>query len=204
MTYIYCVEGNISSGKTTLLSRIAERAKHSNLRVKVLEEPIEEWNKIMKDGKTILQLFYEDPKQYSFDFQILVYMSLYDAIKKQAEDCDILICERSLESNIHIFSQMLYDKGWISSVQFGILEFMSRTYSIPTHKRVYLFTPFSICFCRLRIRNRTGEEDITGDYLKDLQKYHRNFFEKFPYNALLENDKDISAFIDTVFNPLVF
>lgn len=198
MTYIISLEGNIGSGKSTILEKIQEKAKHTKLKIKILKEPIEKWNEIKKDGKTILELFYDDPKQYAFEFQILVYMSLYDQIKKQSKECDILICERSLESNIHIFGQMLYDKGFISPTQHSILKYMYETYTIETNKRVYLYVPFSICFCRIRIRNRSGEEGISGDYLKALQTYHRNFFEKFPYNALLETDKEIEIFIEKV------
>jgi deoxyadenosine/deoxycytidine kinase len=200
MAYIIVVEGNIGSGKSTLLERIEERAKQTNLRVKVLKEPIDEWTQIKKDDKNILELFYDDPKQYAFEFQILVYMSLYNAIKKQSEECDILICERSLESNLHIFAQMLYDKRWISPTQFGVLKYMSETYWIRTHKRVYLSVPFSICFCRVRIRNRKGEEGITGDYLKQLQLYHRNFFSKFPFQTLLETDADANDFVESIFH----
>lgn len=200
MVYVISVEGNIACGKSTLLDKIQTIATEKNIRIKVLKEPIDEWNKITLDGKSILELFYEDPKKYGFEFQFLVYMSLYDAIKVQQEDCDILICERSLESNIHIFAQMLYDKGWITSTQFSILRYMNKTFSIKTDKRVYLSTPFSICFCRVKIRNRKGEENISGDYLKTLQRYHRNFFERFPYNALLETEADINDFISNLFS----
>jgi deoxyadenosine/deoxycytidine kinase len=190
MCYIISLEGNIASGKSTILDKI-----ETNDRVRILQEPIQEWNTIQKNGKPILELFYEYPAKYAFEFQVLVYMSLYNAIKKQSENCEILIIERSLESNIFIFGQMLYDKGFISPTQFSILNYMYETYRIKTNKRVYLFIPYSICFCRVRIRNRQGEEYINGDYLKLLQKYHRNFFEKFPYDVLLENEKDIDNFI---------
>lgn len=193
MCYIISLEGNIASGKSTILSKI-----EPNTRVKVLQEPIEEWNTIKKNGKPILELFYEYPSKYAFEFQVLVYMSLYNAIKTQSQDAEVLIIERSLESNIFIFGQMLYDKKFISPTQFSILKYMYETYRIETNKRVYLFIPYSICFCRVRIRNRPGEEYITGDYLKELQKYHRNFFEKYPYDVLLDNETKADNFITTL------
>jgi deoxynucleoside kinase len=214
MCYIITLEGNIGSGKSSILNKI-----NTNDRVKVLQEPIDEWNQIKagnqrfpydpsfsvssfpkrtEDGKSILELFYDDPKQYAFEFQVLVYMSLYNAIKTQSRFCDILICERSLESNIHIFGEMLYDMGFISPTQRGILKYMYETFNIQTNKRVYLFVPYSICFCRIKIRNRPGEEKITGDYLKSLQKYHRNFFERFPYDVIIQNDKEIDNFIGSL------
>jgi len=187
MTFIISLEGNIGCGKSTLLERIAAASLQTSKRIRILKEPVDEWAKVKKGDKTILELFYEDPRTYAFEFQILVYMSLYNAIKKQAAECDVLICERSLESNIHIFAEMLYDKGWISESQMGVLRFMADTYKIKTDYRVYLFCPATICHYRVRERARQGEEKITLEYLHDLQTYHRNFFFKFPHDEKVDN-----------------
>ena len=203
MTFIISLEGNIGSGKSTLLERIAAAQTQSKKRIHILKEPIEEWLQVKKGDKNILELFYEDPKQYAFEFQILVYMSLYNAITKQAAECDVLICERSLDSNAHIFTEMLYDKGYINESQLGVLRYMCDKYKIKTDYRVYLFCPFSICYYRMKERARKGEEGITLDYLNDLQTYHRNFFFKFPYDEKIDNiesDEPLQAFIDSLHN----
>ena len=47
-----------------------------------LEEPVEEWSKIKdKEGRTILEKFYNNQEKYSFSFQMLAYISRLTDLK---------------------------------------------------------------------------------------------------------------------------
>ena len=66
---IFSIEGNIGSGKSTIIERLKERYPQFIY----LPEPVDEWNKIKDNsGVTILEKFYNDKKRYSFSFQMMV------------------------------------------------------------------------------------------------------------------------------------
>ena len=68
---IIAVEGNIGTGKSTLLTKLKNQIGSS--KIIFCQEPIDEWTKIKnKNGETILNEFYNDPKKYSFSFQIMI------------------------------------------------------------------------------------------------------------------------------------
>ena len=57
-------EGNIGSGKSTLMKAIAATLKHS-VSIEVFLEPIEKWKNC--DGHNLLSLFYKDPKRWAMN-----------------------------------------------------------------------------------------------------------------------------------------
>ena len=57
MSQIYSIEGNIGSGKSTLVKHL----KDVNKDWIFLDEPVTEWEKLKNDkGESVLQLFYKD------------------------------------------------------------------------------------------------------------------------------------------------
>jgi deoxyadenosine/deoxycytidine kinase len=71
--FVVCVEGNIASGKTSLVHLFQ---KYAN--VKAFEEPVKRWRCVKgADGThNLLQLLYEDPKRWSFAFQHYVQLTM--------------------------------------------------------------------------------------------------------------------------------
>ena len=53
------LEGSIGNGKSTTLDQI-KRFNVEGLKLHFIPEPIHLWDTYKKDGKTILELFYED------------------------------------------------------------------------------------------------------------------------------------------------
>ena len=63
MSYIISVDGNIGSGKSTLVNHLREKYKDSEM-VCFLDEPVDDWKKIVdEDGVDILSKFYGDTKK---------------------------------------------------------------------------------------------------------------------------------------------
>ncbi len=78
MVQIVSIEGNIGSGKSTVVNTLCEyfNGRESNGNVYFLEEPVNEWVKIQDlEGKNIIEKFYEDQDKYSFSFQMMAYIS---------------------------------------------------------------------------------------------------------------------------------
>ena len=69
MTVIISVEGNIGSGKSSLVKQIKLSLSKNTLDKPIffLQEPVEEWGNIKdKDGNTVLEEFYKDKKKMGF------------------------------------------------------------------------------------------------------------------------------------------
>lgn len=71
----FCVEGNISVGKTTFLQRIANETLELQDLVEVVPEPINKWQDVGPDHLNILDAFYAEPERYAYTFQNYVFVT---------------------------------------------------------------------------------------------------------------------------------
>lgn len=71
----FCVEGNISVGKTTFLQRIANETIELRDLVEVVPEPISKWQDVGPDHFNILDAFYAEPQRYAYTFQNYVFVT---------------------------------------------------------------------------------------------------------------------------------
>ena len=118
MSYIISVDGNIGSGKSTLVNHLRKKYEDSKM-VCFLDEPVDDWKKIVdEDGVDILSKFYGDTKKYAFSFQMMAYISriaiLREKIRENPEK--IIISERSVFTDRNVFAKMLYDDKMIEKV----------------------------------------------------------------------------------------
>lgn len=178
---IISIEGNIGSGKSTILN-ILRRDNINNDQVIFVDEPVSEWNLIKDDGKTILELFYQDKEKYSFAFQILAYIT---RLRKLLEVLDnnkdkVIICERSIYTDKHIFAKMLYQQGFINDIEWQSYNYWFDTFKEKTYpdKIIYIKTNPDICFTRIKKRDRLGESSISIEYLQHCHKLHEEWLDE--------------------------
>ena len=106
------IEGNIGSGKSTLMKNLKEYYKNNN-QVLFLKEPVDEWEKIKdSNGITILEKFYKDQDKYSFPFQMMAYISRLNVLRDTLKTLDphkkykCSSCDKSFRSqkglNLHV------------------------------------------------------------------------------------------------------
>ena len=79
---ILSVEGNIGAGKSTLVEALKERYAHDPS-ILFLQEPVDVWSTVQQDGKTILELFYENQEKYSFAFQAMAFSTRLKMIREE-------------------------------------------------------------------------------------------------------------------------
>lgn len=181
MTTVLSIEGNIGSGKSTIINFLKEKYKDSSDFI-FLPEPVDQWEQIKdKDNNTILSKFYNDQKKYSFAFQMMAYISRLDLLRKaiQENPSKIIITERSLFTDKFVFAQMLYDDHKMEEIEYQIYNkwFHSFIDLAPLHKLIYLKTDPEISFKRIIKRNRDGENSIPFDYIKNCHSYHNHMYE---------------------------
>jgi deoxyadenosine/deoxycytidine kinase len=190
---IVSIEGNIGSGKSTLLENLRNHYKE-NTKVVFLKEPVDEWDKIRdKDGDTMLSKFYADQEKYSFSFQMMAYISrlkiLRDTVKMNKDNDVIIITERSLFTDKYVFAKMLYEQGKIEDVCYQIYLnwFDEFAQDFPITHTVYVNAEPQICYERIHLRARIGEELIPISYLEDCHKYHEEFISNIKSDILILN-----------------
>ena len=204
--FIISVEGNIGSGKSTLLRYLSE---HSNEKWIFLQEPVDDWTSIKdKEGVTILEKFYANQEKYSFSFQIMAYISRLAILKKAVEENPgaIIVTERSLFTDKHVFAKMLYDSGKIEDVDYQIYSRWFDTFvnDYPISGYIYVKTEPNICHDRVNIRCRDGEESIPIDYLNSCHKYHEEMLNEgvsgyiLTLNGNLEFEKEKESWANKV------
>ena len=125
------IEGNIGVGKSTVLDYIdqiildrGESVFVDEGHLSTIREPVEMWTRpVTDDGKSKLELLYEDPKNQTANFQRGVLEDLPRAIQ-QGYDCTLgsssIVTERSVGSSLRVFSAVHLDPkyGNITSNEF--------------------------------------------------------------------------------------
>lgn len=190
---IISVEGNIGSGKSTLISYLKEYYKNNDS-VLFLKEPVDEWVTIKDaNGITILQKFYQDQEKYAFSFQMMAYISRLALLKKSINDnpnTKVFITERCLYTDKYVFAKMLYENNKIEDVNYAIYQNWFNTFAeeYPISCLIYIHATPTVCKNRINIRNRIGEDEISLEYLSSCNDYHDqmiNHFMKPQVNKIL-------------------
>ncbi len=192
MKYIFSIEGNIGSGKSTIIKNLESTKELKGYTVIIAPEPVDQWNDI-KDpvsGKTIIELYYSNQKQYSFSFQMMAYITRLSQLRKlyrESPENTIIITERSIYTDREIFAKMLYDTRVMKPVEYQIYNkwFDEFIEELKVDGIIYIKTSPNKCDERIHKRSRKGESSIPKDYLEKLNKYHDNWL--LPVNPLIIN-----------------
>ena len=205
---IISVEGNIGAGKTTIIDNL-EKYYENDSSVIFIREPVDIWQSITDSkGESILAKFYADTAKYSFSFQVMAFVTRLSMLRntiKENPNCEVIVCERSLEADRNIFAKMLYDDGLIDEINYKIyLKFYTEYRDeFELYGMVYLNTDADVCYERVKRRSREGEESVALDYLEKCKKYHEEWLceteniliidanENVKYDISNEHDKGV-------------
>jgi deoxyadenosine/deoxycytidine kinase len=180
---IVSIDGNIGSGKSTLIENIFKRYKGKKNIVKV-REPVSIWETVIdENGRNILANFYADQSKYAFVFQSLTLSTRSEGLQSALNDNknSVIITERNLNTDKYVFAQMLHDSGHIDSINMQVYTHMYNALInlCKTSKVIYVKTDPEICHQRVGLRLRNGEENIPLDYLTSCCNYHTNLIDAY-------------------------
>lgn len=187
MTYIFSIEGNIGSGKSTIIKNLKKTLYNLNYKnVIYLPEPVDVWESIKNNsGKNIIECYYENQQEYAFSFQMMAYISRIHQLRTAVKNNrgSIIITERSVLTDKNVFAKMLYDDKKIREIDYAIYlkwfdEFKKET---PISGIIYIKTTPETASGRVVKRSRKGET-IPIEYLRSCDSYHDNWLlnEKIP------------------------
>jgi len=166
------VEGVIGAGKTSLARMVSDR-----LNARLVLEQFEE--------NPFLERFYEDPEHYSFQTQIFFLLSRY----RQQQD----LFQADLFHNA-LVTDYIFDKDKIFAY-LNLQDDELRLYetlvssiekNIPTPDLVvYLQSSVERLMSNIRARGRKYEDNISEEYIKDLNEAYNYFFFRYKNAPLL-------------------
>eukprot|EP00271_Cylindrocystis_brebissonii_P018611 TRINITY_DN5365_c0_g3_i1.p1 TRINITY_DN5365_c0_g3~~TRINITY_DN5365_c0_g3_i1.p1 ORF type:complete len:932 (+),score=112.73 TRINITY_DN5365_c0_g3_i1:202-2997(+) len=178
----FCVEGNISVGKTTFLQRIVD-VELRDL-VQVVPEPIGKWQDIEGKGTgeyNILDRFYADPERYAYTFQNYVFVTrmMQERDSKQGAR-PLRLMERSVFSDRMVFVRAVHEAKWMDNMELCIYDswfdpMVSALPGLVPDAFIYLRANPTTCHKRLQRRARGEEGTVTLDYLTDLHEKHEEW-----------------------------
>lgn len=180
------IEGNIASGKTSLLKSL-----EGNPDFALQYEPIEEWTYTNpREGTPNLLLgFYENPLTYGAPLQRLM-LATYQAMHDTECAAPIKIFDRSLHSS-QIFRDVLLEDGYISEPTHQELhmyyETLASSCNCDADLVIYLKTCPSQCFKRVVDRKRPEEKRITQAYLTRLHIQQEDWMVQNPFSMVTIN-----------------
>jgi deoxyadenosine/deoxycytidine kinase len=174
-TRIISLDGNIGVGKTTLLDHIQKRFPE----VIIVKEPVDVWTHLKDEqGSSLLELFYKDKRRYAFTFQQAAMLSRLLLLQKavaEAKPGSLILTERSVLTDRHVFAEMLYASGDLSKLEKDLYDQWYNAFAaqLPIAGIVYITTSVDTAFDRIQTRAREGEATISKEYLEALDRQHR-------------------------------
>ncbi|KAL4186980.1 hypothetical protein AMTRI_Chr09g36890 [Amborella trichopoda] len=183
----FCVEGNISVGKTTFLQRIANETLELRDLVEVVPEPISKWQDVGPDHFNILDAFYAEPQRYAYTFQNYVFVTRVMQERESAGGVKPLrLMERSVFSDRMVFVRAVHEANWMNEMEISIYDswfdpVVSCLPGLIPDGFIYLRASPDTCHKRLKLRKRAEEGGVTLDYLHDLHEKHESWL--FPFQS---------------------
>jgi deoxyadenosine/deoxycytidine kinase len=204
---VLSLDGNIGAGKSFLLDHIAKALPD----VEVVLEPVGEWMTLKNaEGKSLLELFYEDKRRWAYTFQNCAILTRIRGIKNALKGCKkrVIITERSVLTDRFVFAEMLRNSGEIDPMEWDLYMKWYEAFAedLPVRGVIHLTTGVGTSAERIVKRGRHGEDHIPLDYLSALDIQHRKWLSNTtmpvlnistePGVALEDNLAKIRAFVD--------
>jgi deoxyadenosine/deoxycytidine kinase len=172
---IICIEGNIGSGKSTLIKMLQNSDMFSN--VVFIQEPVELWLNV--NGINMIDKFYNNQEKYSFAFQIMAHNTRLLSWKKAIKENPgkIIVSERSLWTDSEIFVELLHTNNKMEQVEYTIYKNWVAMFkeNFILEKVIYVNTTPDKCYEHAKKRSRDGENIISLEYLKQCKQHHDNW-----------------------------
>jgi deoxyguanosine kinase len=201
------IEGNIGSGKSTLLKRLRElepswtfvdepvdswltiRNESDESLLEVFYKDIKRWSytfqnaAVLSRGQMVQKAVEESKGRYT---EMLKNLAQYHTRKNKntseepLKPSRIILMERCVETDRNVFAKMLKADGKLDGIEWILYNkwYDFITSMIPKiNAFVWVDTEAEICFQRIKTRAREGEDDIPLEYLRNLEKVHKDWLE---------------------------
>ncbi|MEO1450997.1 MAG: deoxynucleoside kinase [Bacteroidota bacterium] len=174
------VAGNIGTGKTTLVRKLAQHYQ---------------WKPHLEavDDNPYLEDFYRDMKTWAFPLQIYFLNSRFNQVQEIRRNQDTIIQDRTIYEDAHIFAKNLRESFYLSErdfqTYFSLFESMTGLLEAPD-LLIYLRASIPKLIEQIARRGREYERDISIKYLEDLNRHYESWIGHYKEGRLLVIEVD--------------
>ena len=189
------IEGNIGAGKTTLATILA---KHFNARL-IVEQFAD---------NPFLPKFYENPQQYAFPLELFFMAERYKQMKELVYTNDLF---QSVTITDYLFTKcLLFAKVNLPEQEFRLYQKLFdiiHQQLVKPELLIYLHAPVSKLQQNIKKRNRPYEQDITDQYLFNIQETYTRYIKQHNIKTIfidatnadfLGNEKHLKVVLDAL------
>lgn len=160
------IEGNIGAGKTTLCNRIADVYGCSLLLEQFTDNPF-------------LPPFYEQPERYAFPVELFFMTERHKQLLEHFSRPDFFV--PFTVADYFFVKTLLFAKNNLSEEEFRLFQrlfhVLNSTFPKPD-LLIYLHRPVDVLVKQIRSRGRGYEQNITPDYLEDIQSAYLSYLKQ--------------------------
>lgn len=167
------IEGNIGAGKTTLASKLAAHF-HAKL---ILEEFAD---------NPFLPLFYERPQQYAFPLELFFMAERYKQLKDMLQTQDLF--REVVVSDYLFIKSLLFAKVNLPEEEYALYQKLFDIINpqlVQPDLLIFLNAPVSRLQENIRHRNRSYEQQIPDDYLRNVHDVYMQYIKQHPVRTLM-------------------
>ena len=203
MHYNYiAIEGTVGAGKTTLATRIAD-----DFNGKLVLEEFE------ADKNPFLPKFYKEPEKYSFQVEMTFLALRFQQLKDKLGVLDLF--HDFIISDYYVAKSLIFSRNNLQEDEY---QLFSRFFNIifsdmpKPELLVYLYSDVERLQQNIRKRGRSYEQEISDDYLENIQQGYFDFLRQQQSNMrillldtnrldFVANEKDYQKIIDVIDRP---
>jgi deoxyadenosine/deoxycytidine kinase len=159
------IEGTIGAGKTTLATRIA-----NDYNGKLILEEFE------ADKNPFLPKFYKEPDKYAFQLEMTFLALRFQQLKDKLANLDLF--HDFIISDYYVAKSLIFSRNNLQEDEYDLFaRFFNIIFSnLPKPElMVYLYLDVDHLQYNIRKRGRTYEQNITNEYLENVQQGYFNF-----------------------------
>ena len=203
MNYNYiAIEGTIGAGKTTLATRIS-----NDFNGKLVLEEFE------GDKNPFLPKFYKEPEKYSFQLEMTFLALRFQQLKDKLGALDLF--HDFIISDYYVAKSLIFSRNNLQEDEY---QLFSRFFNIifsdmpKPELLVYLYCDVDRLQANIHKRGRSYEQEISDEYLADIQQGYLNFLNQQQGNMrillldttrmdFVANENDYHRIIEAINQP---
>lgn len=175
-----CVEGNIGSGKTSLVELLAQETQGRMILESFADNPF-------------LPLFYQDPERYAFTVELFFMTERYKQLQKDLATPDLF--NKYIISDYLFIKSLLFARKNLGTEEYKLFQMlfsvMNNNFQSPDIL-VYLHRETPYLLENIKERNRSYEQEIEKDYLLKIQNSYFEYLRNITsYPVLILDLKDM-------------
>lgn len=171
--FVVSIEGNIGSGKSSMLKFLEKQSQE----VVTVPEPVKEWCDL--NGHNLLLKLYENPSRWSFQFQSYIQLTRLRCLRSEFQGKNVKLLERSIQNNRFCFLELAKREGSLTGPELSVLyswyDFLDAELGLDLDLIVYLRADPKVSYSRMKNRGRSEEADIPIEYIEGLHSVYEDW-----------------------------